>query len=367
MRYDEYRQTRAGSTLVVLAALLLAQCVDEGLPTSGVQGEFVRIYHDDEMVLCGGTLAYMDSFVDVFSETFAISPQPVDVYWVRNASGDEGYSCAEGVPGCYQSGPMRVITSRVPHGHELTHALFGQNGLAPGSSVDEGIAHLFEENHWWSTFSLDAPITAVLDYKDPENGLFPAELRGRASHFLGFIYNTYGIGALRALVREPVGGLLREEQSKIFLDATGDDLDTVLEHYATAPECSLPEFRVALVACAQEPKAWNTGEDEWSALVTLGCRRADTVGSLNAAMWTTRVFDVDLPGEFELLVPGNPDDASYIEIGRCGSTCTDSFFRTMRPGAPERFELASGRYYSTFYRRGEDPGEIGLTVRRILP
>lgn len=367
MRSCEYCMSRIGRSLVALVALVSVQCVDEGLPATGVQGEFVRIYHDEEMVLCGGTLAYMDSFVDVFSETFAISPLPVDVYWVKDASGDESYSCAEGAPGCYQSDKMRVVTSRVPHGHELAHALLVKNGLTPGSAIDEGLAHLFEENHWWSTFPLEVPIAAVLDYQNPGDGSFPVELRGRASHFLGFIYNAYGIEALRALVRERVGGRSRAVQSKIFLDVTGDDFDTVLERYAAAPECSLPEVRVALVACSQESKPWSIDEDEWSALITLGCGRADTIGSSSGAMWTTRSFDVDEPGEFELFAPGSPNDALLIEIGRCGSTCEDPFFRTMRPGAPERVELGSGRYYTTFYRLAKDPGEIGLTVRRIFP
>lgn len=352
--------TRPGTALAGLGIFVSVGGCQEDLPEQRISGEYVHVYKAEDAEFCAGSLAYMDAHVEAMAAMFGLDLPSIDFFWVGHE--DVPKFCRPGARACYQYREERIISSYVPDTHELVHAMHGANGLRLDQFLGEGLAYLFEENLPWEERDLAGSIEELLSFADPSSNL-PATLLGRAAHFAWFLLDRYGAGPVDLLTRRRLAGRSIEAQDQVMLEVTGETLAEALAAYKEVPECPLAEFRAALVECSAPLVPWDAAPAQtWSSVVTLGCERDDVLGPVSGVMWTTRAFEVEAGGEYQVSALGAGLDTALVVVARCGSRCGDAFYQVLRPGESRVFDLKPGRYYTMLVRHVEDPGEIGLSV-----
>lgn len=342
------------------AALLLGSCEpdDEGQRVSGVHVH-VHVSTGIEADMCGGSIAYMDAHVERVAGVLGLDAARVDYEWMSEA---ETQAVCDPNSACYSSFRDKVYSSRMPHAHELVHAVLLGGGFSPDHFLSEGLAVVFADNVPLDNNGLVASIFDVLSFPSMPKVNIPPDYYGRSAHFVAFLLDTYGEEAIWELASQQWAGHPEAEQSEVMVAATGDTLAEVLERYAMVPDCSVLEFRKALVECAEDPVPWtDLPFRAWSAAIPMTCERDDVRGPWGTRMWTSRTFDVATEGEFELTAYSAGESGEVI-VRRCDSRCDDSFRVVLGSGKAERHALRAGRHVVTLLRDVDHPGEIGLVV-----
>src|SRR5690606_10704367 len=130
---------------------LLASCTVDAPP--GPMPDFelettwftVRGYDRDPEDLCGGTLAWLDSYTGALAQALDIPPMTIGAYhWYSQESWDELGICGDAY-GCVhlRHGVLTAFSREFPHEHEIVHVAL-DNLYEPCVAVlSEGLAEHF--------------------------------------------------------------------------------------------------------------------------------------------------------------------------------------------------------------------------------
>jgi hypothetical protein len=181
--------------LLIATASLIAISSCEARRMGTVVGRHAIIHwNPEERTLCGGTLEYVDSLLEITADTYEVNlpAQPaIEIYWDFEGLLASGL-CGSPAGGCtapFPNGTALLVSPDVTHTHELVHAvrLTGAHHGMP-AFFGEGVAVRWERDPatplWWraSVFPDQEPpreVRALLDQR---------RLDGFAYSYAGFFW-----------------------------------------------------------------------------------------------------------------------------------------------------------------------------------
>ena len=343
--------TLAAAVLAVLGSACGDANDDPTWPVPEVtHGRHVRLRSDGLEPTCGGTLAYLDTAVEVLSAAIQVPiPEDFDFYWYH---GPLEQMCSPGAGACWTG--REVVSPMVPHDHEVVHAVAA--GLGETHQIlREGLAVAYGDDvgHWKETPSYDPD--ALFEVDD----LFAPGLYPSAGHWVRFVLDRHGVEPFQAFWRStpPAATLAQIEES--FAQAYGESWDDALAAYASYPACTGGESRMKLMECSDEPAPW-TG-DTWSRAMDLDCGLPEVVGPTLGYAWKTTTVDIAASGRYSLEVEST-GDYSYVTLARCDAACDGGFAENLPAGEVHARELPAGRYYAKFWHPAYEPGTVELRI-----
>jgi hypothetical protein len=230
------------ATSSVLACGLCVACVEpEPEPDScatavfeGDQVAFVAVDHHFEGY-CQSDFEAAESHARWVAEAWgSVGPESI-VYRLFQSSDHPCWPCPERFPNCAR--PGEVVTTRLPHRHELAHA--GRMRFC-SSLLEEGWAELYSDPFGF----YDTPEGSLRDVLETTQmrGYIPINLYPTAQRFVAFVIDNYGMDALTDLcaisIEETVSGY-----ESAFLEILGLDLDAVEAEFNSYPEWTYGQLR----------------------------------------------------------------------------------------------------------------------------
>ncbi len=317
---------------------------------------------DPEDPLCGGTLAFQQRFVDEIQAFFG---EPSDgrkfTYYLFNLNSFDEL-LGDDVDGVYGDG--RVYAKAIPDLHEVTHAVVD---LSMGNShpfFNEGIAEVFRDRYGGGIIS-GRSVEDGLQYDGIARKL-PADLYGRAGHFMSYAVEMQGIEATVALLVRARPGDLPEKLHADVEEAFGLPYQVVLADYAEYPRCRQEEFRWPVAECAAGAfVAANHGV--WTIDADLNCLRNDVLGPRVSEDWTLRTFEVTRTGLYTVSVSGDDGDFTFVELGHCSPGCASDKGVKIKAGESQEIPLRPGRYHLTSVGPHKKSGRLTTRIEPVLP
>jgi len=339
----------------------LTSCGDsrlEALPEPFWDNEDYRLATDVEGPICGGTLDFQAGFVDRLQDVFG---QPRDDRrFTYYALSDEFFArgLCGGVGGCYADGIL--LSPVLLNLHELVHAVLG---LAQGPThrfVSEGIAEVFRDRYGGALpippdLSLQEAIAGA--WSDPEQ---KANLYARSGHFLAYVMDVHGVPAALDLYRLADPKTSEDVLRPAIEAATGLTMEELAADYATYPECTNYEYRWPIMECSLSPTEWHGCA--WQVHASVDCGSADVIGPRAGGMWTVRVLDVPVEGDYQVTTFGDPAEIAYVEIGGCAVGCAPGKYLTIALGRTVVAHLSAGPHYVSLVRGQDRPGLSGVRI-----
>ena len=179
-------------SILLLLVLGTSACGDEPEPPPiSWEGEHIRFgTSDDDSVICGGTLPYLDHVAGHLGEVFGRPDVLIDYYWVPGGVVDE--YCEAGAWGC--STERGIFSQYVVHQHELVHAVRAPNlAYLP---LEEGLADAFGDDWNPAPYVFEGEIDDLLRHPSRH---FPGNGYALAGHFVSFLRVTHGVERLLEL------------------------------------------------------------------------------------------------------------------------------------------------------------------------
>lgn len=349
-----------------IAVLLALGC--SPLPEVAYETERVQLAPDFDAPVCRGTLDDLDTQVGRIEEELdrIYDERPIRVYWLE---GDLEAHCGEGRAGCYFPSTRVLFAEAGSIDHELVHAVLDSEGVS--YFLEEGLAELLSG-------------VGVVYRPDPSGPgpaarlrLSPSEYRkgglnyAAAAHFMHFVYDEAGAGAVRRLGRE------------IETDASPGRLESVIEEVMHAPvgeveslyQTSAPRYYPGL-AQSRIP-ALNVDDLARGIDVELDCDAPETRGPVpheDGGMY--RVFRLQIPfsGQVDFDLSGDEEGwldvlDPYARLHRGWVADWTRPDRTLDPGASHvtagsraRVDIEGGTYLLVFGTAETDSVRMRLSV-----
>lgn len=338
----------------VLFVAALVGCQPE-LPPLTWKGKVVHFGAHDPDAVCAGTLEWMDARASGLREVFGDRTfETIDYFWIPEGWSEQRW-CEPWSEGC--SEPGVVYAKSVPIEHELVHAI--RRDRLP-VVFEEGLAQLFGDIGWVGTPSSRDRLLESLESSELAN--FPDY--DRASHFVAFLVESYGLAPLGRLAEL---GNYRDDYPKVrsdFQAAFGFSIDQALAEYEDYPDCDPLAWVDTRIACTNPGiLVQPTLEADAELSLNLGCDQPSTLGPHAGFMYAEMVLEVEVfqaPVWIELIGDlGSDVSAALVQCG----VCADSVVVWVSQEFPlEQSELPAGRYVLRLFRPVDDPGELGLKV-----
>ncbi|MCA9684255.1 MAG: hypothetical protein KC457_18815 [Myxococcales bacterium] len=346
---------------VALAALVLAGCVEYEDPPISWEGEIISFGADEPEAVCGDTLEWMDARTLALAETFSAAGAEVvprvDYYWLTESWWEQDVCSVETAHACAVD---NVIHSQsVPLEHELVHAL--RRKKLP-RVFEEGLAELYGDLGLVDDPAPREELLEMLESGDPgENPQY-----ARASHFVGFLVESYGLEPLLAIGDHAGLHASWTETQAAFEKAYGFPLQDALSEYESYPECSPLAWTNIDIACAQDPVPVELPQD--GSAVTLSqqfvCGEPEIRGPLWGRMFTETTIELANPLSGWVLVRmfGDENPDAFIVLSGCGG-CENAIWVRLGDGLPEQVRaLPTGRYVLRVFRPIDDSGESAVSL-----
>ncbi|MEM7160540.1 MAG: hypothetical protein AAF799_47325 [Myxococcota bacterium] len=349
---------------LVIVAVAGLGCQPPGTPTRDPPEPF-EIIHTHELVevgadpslpICGGSLDYIDRFVEHYVDhsSLGVLDEPVRFFYVTEELAFEicgRFACA---------GRGHAYSPWLTHPHELVHTIRHRQQQPLGHNFfEEGAAQLYDatvDPSWPETFT----ITEALQY--------PQALAGshydQAGHLMSFVRHRWSYHAVETLLDEMVDVTTEPELEDGLVEALGIGIDQLdadyREHY---PRCDGIGWREMPIECSSDPLPWVRDENGRGSIdrdiPDFACGHPDAIGPAEGRVWTSFTFDVEEPGEHLIQIP---DIAGMsLELGSCDLGCDLGVAQwSDREDFGTILELPAGRHVLRLSRALDDPGPVGF-------
>jgi hypothetical protein len=301
---------------------LLASCQVTELETAA--GRHVVVHWDpNEYQLCGGTIAHIDSLLEIEAQTYGVdlpAAPNTEIYWttdrtlVANACWLEVGACNLHLP----NGTNMLLSSEVVDLHELAHTVnLTGTGLDLPSFFAEGFANRWEAGlgTWAQTDKIfyrgDLTYSQVLAWLAPAR--IPTEAYGRAGFLWSWLEAEFGPHAMREFARRinmfsSIAKIEREFQATfgITLETAVDRSRGTPLMVFDSPPCSMTHLPT--LVWTGEPLVLSTGPST--------CAAADVVNQMGAARYA-RLELGDVWREYSLEVTGPLFSGANIHFFEC--------------------------------------------------
>lgn len=321
-RLVDYCSMPLGGT--VCAFLFVEACQAdplERLPEPARVGDHLRFYADEnsDLVMCEGSLAYMDRYLHELISIRGEAPDHVvDYYWLpTNTELIEEICPTTG--GCtLQSGT--IITPFLPHEHELVHA--AKVGPRFHMFLEEGIAEVWgSHTDWAGDYSLS--VEAGIGAPDP---LLPAPYYGIAGRFAAFMLLDFGTDALVEVGELAGEGASLAQVDDAFEEVLGMSVSAVALAYEESNwRCQRSVYRDDSITCGIARELNCDLADENGVLsidFDLDCASEHFVGPRDGVVWS----DVTFPAgnrAVHVYFGADEEDFGTVTLRRCDVGCAD--------------------------------------------
>lgn len=240
----------------------------------------LRGYDHAEEDICGGTIQWMDSYVDALSEPLELPATKIGVYrWYSEDLWDALGICGD-VAGCAfgYNGYFVASAPVIPFEHEIAHVAM-DSGFDPCIAIlSEGLSEYLRGTDPSDQGAVDdATIEDVLAVGFDGIVMRSSDYR-RSRHFVSFLAFEFGLNDVVALCAAAPKGITRSEFNDAVVSILGMSLDEVLIAYDDYPLCSEEKDRAKLLECSREP-VLQVGLDEEQFLeIDASCDHPEAVG-----------------------------------------------------------------------------------------
>jgi hypothetical protein len=346
------------------------------------EGRHLVVFAEDELELCGGSMAHMDAFIERLADELGlpapVGDQRIRYHWLTRAGVEA--ACGAPVAGCTPRG--EVFTQYAPHNHELVHALTAALGL-PRSLFAEGLAVAYEglgrgPNGNYSLGAAD-DVLALVELSQQEFDLGYYRLAGAFTHFL---IEDVGVTDYLRAYAEIARDADQARVDQVFRDTFGVSLEQGVAEFEGLPGylgsfCAQESFDAKLLECDAPELEWD-GEF-LSGSRPVACEQGDVVGPLDHRLLVLYTLVVPESGWYELRMHGDTQPADpYPQLGlgeravtgvslqRCGGCGDGEQMATWDGGTPRLKRLRAGRYSLRLHGDAAAPSTVGFTLRRRL-
>lgn len=336
-------------TLLVLVGVAACQSaapstIDLDLQTEWEwEGENIRFGAvPEDARVCGGTLAYLDSYFGALKRKFgAPDDLSLDYFYIGDENID-GLPCPESFVGCESASLGAVFAREVVLEHELVHAARVASSHAV---IEEETAMVWGDDWLWTSEA-----TSIRDALAAADGReLPPNDYGTAGHFVSFLANDYGSFDTFAAFADDT----RYRDSTAELDAAanasyGHPMAELLRGYDGYRDengwCPPFRYRDASLSCevsAELPCSWRVAQDGVELFfdfeVDLSCASDDAIGPKGAdyqgaggggVAWASRVIRPPIATGWVISVTAADDetlslvDQGDILVEACSGGCS---------------------------------------------
>lgn len=365
----------AGGWVGAACLLLLADCQPtptprDQLPEPTQVGEHLRFYTDEgDGGVCAGSLEYMDRYLDELIQIHDASPDLVaDYYWFPSDHGRIDEICSSGTACAFTDGV--IVTSIIPHEHELVHAVRGELGFSQ-DFLEEGAAEMWGA-HNDRDFDYTRPVELGIELAEES---LPIPYYGVAGRFSSFVRHEYGLEAFLEIGKLAPSGSSPVEVDRAFESVTGMTASVITEHYDAADWwCGRSIYRDDSISCAiaQQLECGLAAEDgTLSVEFDLDCSSERFVGPRDGMIWSDVTFQLTRGRIVYLGVTANEGEIATVWLRRCDVGCEDQAFTLIPNVAMEESSviLDEGRYLIRLEvpADGRPRGSAVLTIRNACP
>lgn len=349
-------RVRAIVSLIVL--LPACQPGPAELPSPTPVGEHLRFWSDETSVICEGTLPYMDGYVAELGAIHGVEDVVVDYFHTDADSDLYARECNESYPhsvGC--SWGTNVISSFLPHEHELVHAVRSRFGLSH-RFIEEGVA-----NAWGQ--AIDRAPESSVDLNTAIDS--PTGALDAGGRFAAYLLDRHGPAPLVQAALDTSYDAPRGSLEGAFA-AAGLDLAEEIEAFEQAEwACGRSQYRDDSIECAVARSVdCSLADDEGSvtAYLGLGCGDPETIGPRQGAVWSAVSFEqpryVNLRVSTETTQTSDEVEVSFVG---CRAGCEDNIF-TIPGNTDLELFLPDGHYLIRASRPfdTDDDGVQGVEV-----
>ncbi|NJK30908.1 MAG: hypothetical protein HC927_00090 [Deltaproteobacteria bacterium] len=234
----------------------------------------IRGYGRSQGELCGGTVRWLDDYVDALAPYYDLEPGQIGIYhWFSDDLWEEHSPCPT-VKGCVLPTEGAAYTKDVPFEHEIVHLVNGRCIWA----LDEGLAEYLRGTVLTPSGNVeqvDIEHTLGVDFDGVE---YVWSDYHRARNFVSFLVHEYGLESVVELCEASPAGIEREDFDVATREVLGVGLEDLLVAYADYPECDEEQDRAKLLECSREPTFELGLGDEIDVDVNLSCVHPDAVG-----------------------------------------------------------------------------------------
>jgi len=343
---------------VLGAAIAAAAACTPEFPTPTWKGEYIEYAITPDTEVCQGSWVMQDAYVKALVDWLGVTlTRRLRFAFVTQAELDD-FCFQEDILGCSYDG--KAYSTRPVHYHELAHEVAKLTGHHGPSVFQEGYAEVFGNGIYGIDTRL--PLEQVLrDFEHDGPNYYTAGL------FVRFLIERDGLDTVLAFMRRTNHETSFSAMSVIFEEEFSSSLPVAMAEFEDYPTCSTWVNRLAVLECGLPAVPWQGAE--WSASSTLDCGDPDVLGPKpedgENLIWSARGLVIDEPGDYLAEVGAGTEGTAGVRITRCGS-CWDSVDFVVKAGASRIVNLPSGRYYVTFIKELEEPGDIALTLTKPL-
>lgn len=208
-------------------------------------------YDRSEDQLCGGTLDWMDGYVESLAPYFDLEPGVIGEYrWYSSALWEEVTPCGSG-SGCVRliDGTPVARTAAIPYEHEITH--MASPWCLPIFS--EGLAEFLRGGSQQPSGEIGGvPLQHTIDasFSYPDWG---RDDYANARHFVSFLAYTYGLSTVVDLCRATPRDIDEAGFDAAIVEHLGVSLDELVLAYGAYPVCPEEQDRAKILECGREP------------------------------------------------------------------------------------------------------------------
>ena len=349
---------RNSSAYLIMCTLSGCQPIDVTLPVPERVGDHVRFWTDREEVVCAGSLPYVDAYTEQLAALHGVDDVSVDYYFVYPESELLGQMCHDIAPqarGCAKG--KTVVTTVLPHEHELVHAVRAEFGLSH-LFFEEGAAEV-----WGQATDRGYEVVRgdVREALTSTTSPLPEELMPLAGLFAAFLVDRHGPQILVDLARETDPSSTSDEIAVAFTAAGVSLTEEISAFEGEAWNCSRSLYRDDSVECALAPPVDCSLADEAGSVTVfldLECSAEAAVGPRDGLIWTTVTFEQPTWTNLAISTESLNGDPGGLEVSfvGCHTGCADNVF-TIPANTELELMLPAGQYLIRATRPAEPDGD----------
>lgn len=362
---------RAGAmTILLVVGCQPATTPRDRLPEPKRVGEHLRFHTepDGEDAMCAGSLSYMDRYVHELVALHDGSPDlSIDYYWFPTSEHLVEDVCEDGKTCTFADAV--VVTSLLPHEHELVHVVRGEFGFSQ-DFLEEGAAELWGAH---DDRSFDYTL-GIEDGVELARGELPISYYGIAGRFSAYVALEFGkdafveIGKSTAALGSSPAAVDRAFESVIGLPIS----EVVASYEAAAWRCRRSVYRDDSIACAaaRQLDCSLAGDgDSMVAHVDLDCAAEHFIGPRNGIIWSELAFSLSESRFVSLGITTEEDPVDLaISLRDCDVGCDDEgTVFDLTPNYENQLILYEGRHLLRIELPADDRsrGTLTLTLSNV--
>ncbi|MFO7567390.1 MAG: hypothetical protein R6X02_32400 [Enhygromyxa sp.] len=346
--------------------MMLVAC--QSTPLESSTGHHATVHWDPaERRLCGGTLAYIDSSLEVVAAHYGVdlpAEPALEIFWIADEKLDSAV-CGGHAGGCavpWPNGTSLMFSDNVIDPHELTHTirLTGTN-LALPTFFNEGVASRWE-NGWSDSWTGKDNYVGDLDYpwllEKLRGGRLDSDAYFIANFFWSWLEAEHGADRMADFAAQlgPLSSIGTIERA--FEQTFGLSLEQAVE-----ASRGQPMYMFDIHACAMHdlPTLTWSGETLTLSNGPGDCSDSDVVNFL--AGGATRSVRVELaPGNYEFVVEGGPGN---LRIDNCYGVARPHELARIFSEPQSAQAFLGGEYIVTAIASIEPDGSVNFPVARL--